>query len=137
MKRILIFGLAFAVLAIGAAISMADRGTITALTAPTNYATSASSITWTTGDPTNGHKVVLTGREVVVAINNGSLTQGVTVQSVADKYGREGDSDYIILGSSQVIFFQMFPTHGWIQSDGYLYIDVSSATIGVAVIKFP
>lgn len=136
-KRILAAGLMFAVIVIAPAICLAERGTITAITAPTNYATSASSITWTQGDSVNGHKVVLTGREVVIMMNTAAVIQGATIQSVADPYGRTGDATYNIPASSGVAVFQMFPTAGWIQSNGYLYIDVSSNTINLAVIKFP
>lgn len=114
------------------------RTTLTKTTAPGLYATTGADVTLAAGDVANGNQFVSTGKELIVAHNtDGAAAHTVTVQSTDDpKYARQGDavlsvpaSEYAILGP--------FPPAGWMQSDGYVYVDVDDAQLELGVITLP
>lgn len=110
------------------------RTTITAIATPSSYASTPNTLSFTAADDVNGNQTLLTGRELLIAYNSDSLDHTVTVSSVACPHSRTGDASVTITAGSYVVF-QMFPTTGWRQSDGYLYYNADSSTVKFAVIK--
>jgi 3-oxoacyl-ACP reductase-like protein len=93
-------------------------------------------ITWTSADETNNHEFVNTGRELVLVKNGSEGSLDVTVDSVADEYGREGDVT-ISTGASEESIAGPFPTHLFNQSDGKVHIDLTDDTsLTLAVVRF-
>lgn len=113
------------------------RTTLTPINTPDSYATAGVALTWTGADVANGNQFQATGREILLARNTDTLSHNVSVTSVADPYGRTGNitNDAIAAGAFRV--YQQFPITGWMQSDGYVYLNGDHATIQFAVLRLP
>jgi len=115
----------------------ADRTVLTPIAVGASYATSGVDLDWTEADTVNYNRFVNTGREILVVDNTGSDTVTVTVSSVADPYGRTGDATKAVVAGESAVF-QMFPTAGWQQSDGYIYVSCTAVDdINLAVLRLP
>jgi len=110
------------------------RTTISPISTPAPYAPSSNTLTFTAADDVNGNQVLLTGREIIIAYNSDSVDHTITVSSVACPHDRTGDATKTI-AAGEYELFQMFPTLGWQQADGYLYFSSDSATVKFVVIK--
>lgn len=91
-----------------------------------------TAFTWTAADVTNGNRVAHTGDQVVIARNVGASTRTITVTS-ARLNGRLATSPAANITAGQYMVLPKFPTTGWKQSDGYLYLDASHAEVEFAV----
>lgn len=112
------------------------RTAVTVIALPSAFALAPSSLTWTAVDAGNGNKFAATGREIILVRNTSvSAARLFTVVSVALN-GRTGDATQSIPATAYRAF-QMFPTEGWQQSDGFIYIDGASADLEVCIIKVP
>ena len=95
-----------------------------------------NAITWTAGDATNDHDFVNTGREIVLMKNDSIGALSADVISVADEYGRTGDTT-LTPGASAIAAAGPFPPTRWNSASGKAYIDLTDDTsISFAVIKF-
>lgn len=112
------------------------RADLTPIDAPDPYATAPADLTFTGGDASEGNQFTATGRELLVVRNDDSGGQAVTVQSVADPYNRTGDQTQSVPAGAYRIFGP-FPTLGWQQSDGKVYVDVGSTNVQLAVVRLP
>jgi len=121
-----------------ATTSAADRTVLTPIAVGANYATSGVDLDWTEADTVNHNRFVNTGREILLVDNTSSDTPvTVTVSSVADPYGRTGDATKVVAAGESAVF-QMFPTAGWQQSDGYVYVDCTAVDdVNLAVLRLP
>jgi hypothetical protein len=136
-KMGLLVMLLFVMLIYAAAASAAARTVLTPISVPASYATSGVLLEWTEADTANGNRFVNTGREILLVDNTGADTVTVTVSSVADPYGRTGDATKSVAAGTSAVF-QMFPTAGWQQSDGYIYVDCTAVDdVNLAVIRLP
>jgi hypothetical protein len=118
------------------------RQTITKTNAPGNYpnlpiSANAADIAWLQADTTNKEQFVSTGKEIVLAWNQGVGAATVTIESVADPFRREGDISAYSVGADEIAVFGPFPVEGWRQSDGKVYLEASSTDIRFAVIVLP
>lgn len=88
-----------------------------------------------------GMQVVSTGRELIVLQNVDAAPQTVTILSTPDPYNRTGDiTAYSLpIGSvtPQFAVIGPFPVTGWRQTDGNIYLSMSSVNLKVAVIQLP
>lgn len=67
-----------------------SRVTLTKTTMNGNYPASGVLATFTAADASNHNQFPLTGEELIVARNDGSVTRNVTLTSVADSHNRAG-----------------------------------------------
>lgn len=111
------------------------RTVLTPINVPLPYSTGGVQLTWINSDNVNGNDVTLTGREILFVWNDTAAAVTVTVQSVADPYGRTGNVSRSV-PAGQYYAFQRFPTDGWLQADGRLWIDTTAA-IKVALLRLP
>lgn len=111
------------------------RTILTPITAPEAYDLAGAALTFTDGDLANGNRFLATGRELLLVYNSGASPYTVTVQSKAVN-NREGDAAATLAAGAYRIF-QMFPTEGWKQDDGYVWVDVQNAALKLAVLKLP
>lgn len=133
MKRLI------AALFLMTACASAARATYTnfnSTAAPGAYDVVPSSITPVACDSSNGNSFTSTGREILVAYNSDTVVHTVTVASVADAFGRTGDTTKNVNGGAYYIF-QMFPPAGWRQTDGTIHVTCSDATMKLFAIRFP
>jgi hypothetical protein len=109
---------------------------LTALGTKTDaYSANAADLTMTAADTVNSEQVTLTGNELVIAWNSNAGAQTVTVSSVVDDMGRDGDITTYSIGAGEYAVFGPFDTEGWRQSDGKLYFEASHADVKLGVVK--
>ena len=96
----------------------------------------AQAYTFTAHDTVDENDFLLTGREVLLISNTDASSQDVVIGSAPDSYGRTGDLTIsVAAGTRQAISF--LDRSGWMQSDGALYLDCTSANIEYAVLRLP
>jgi hypothetical protein len=93
-----------------------------------------SHVTLESADTTNGNQFVATGREVIRAENRGTAAHTVTIESVADEYGRTQDIQQSLSSSARVQIGPM-ELHGYEQSDGNIYLSATNSTVGFEITK--
>ncbi len=113
------------------------RTTLTKTDAPGKYASQGAALTMEAADPTNKNQFVATGADLVFAHNTGAGAATVTINSVADPYGRTGDISSYSIPAGGYAVFGPFPSLGWQQSDGYIYLEASSTDVKFGVVKLP
>ena len=114
------------------------RTDITPLTIPTRWATTPLEITPVAADVGNGNSFTLSGDEILITYNSSADTDYyVTIDSVADTFGRESHITQFDIPFGDYYAFPRFAVEGWIQSDGKLYIDCENAAILLMVIRLP
>ena len=98
---------------------------------PTAVGSGALTISSTAADTTNGNSTVLSGHEVLCATNSsGSTAYTITINSVADQYGRTSDiTAYSIALNTTACFSFLGGVTGWKQSDGTVHFQCSNALI--------
>jgi len=120
---------------------MADRVTLvktTPLGAYGSYATiNTADMTMAAADTDGKNQFVASGNELVVAFNSDSGAQTLTVNSVADPYGRTGNIATYSIGAGEYAIFGPFRLDGWKQTDGKIYLEASSALVKLGVIALP
>jgi len=87
------------------------------------------------GDDVNGNDVDCTGAELLVVKNTDVGAQTVTITAAPDEFGRAGAITTYSVGADETAVFGPFPTAGWRQTDGKLYIDVSDAAVEIGVLR--
>jgi len=111
----------------------------TALGAYGDYSgASSADLTMTAADTSNQNQFVASSSDLVIAHNTGGSTYTITITSAADPtYGREGDVDTYSLGAGEYAVFGPFRRPGWVQSDGYVYLEASNALVKFGVVTLP
>lgn len=116
------------------------RTILTKDSAPGTNAAIGKVLTLTAWDA-SGDRFISTGKELVVAYNtHATVAKTVTVTSVADVFGRTGDVTAFsvpALSGNPVAVFGPFKSDGWMQSDGYVYIDAVDINVKFAVVVLP
>lgn len=98
----------------------------------------SADIVFANSDNANGNQVVSTGKEIVLVRNNSGGAAGtVTITSTVDELNRTGHITAYSLANGDIAMLGPFSEKGWKQSDGYLYIDTSAATMQLKVVKIP
>lgn len=112
------------------------RTLITPQAAPNPYDVAAATLTFAAVDVANGNYFPCTGKEMIIVQNtDGSVTRNLTVSSVALN-NRTGDLTKAVAAGAFAMT-QVFPTLGWQQSDGSIYLSGDNANLKVAVVRFP
>ena len=110
------------------------RTALTPIDCPLQWATTPATLTWTAADNVNGNEFTWTGKEILLVRNDDVGAQLVTIDSVPDPYTREGDQTQSVPAGAYRIFGSPFPSTGWLQADGKIYVDAASANVMLAVI---
>jgi hypothetical protein len=135
-KKFLVMSLLAFVLTIAILMVWADETTLTPTTIPASHATAGATLGWTVADTVLNNQFLSTGREILLVRSDSADTHTVTVTSVADKYGRTGDTSKALVAGTYAVF-QQFPTHGWQASDGYIVVSTDTDLIYYSVIRVP
>jgi hypothetical protein len=104
---------------------------------PLNVAANAADITFQAGDNTNGNETPCTGKDLLLVNNTDAAAQTVTIDAAPDDVGRDGSISAYSVGAGELAIFGPFPTASYRQTDGMLHIDVSAATVELAIIRIP
>lgn len=99
------------------------------------YPSTGQAFAFLAADTVNFDEFVMTGKEILIAQNTGASPHTISIDSVADAYGRLGDiaADSIAAGAFEM--YGPFPTSGWKQSDGTLNFEADNAEVEFAVIR--
>lgn len=118
---------------------MATRTTLTKSSLPGPYNYTGVTVTFAAADVANKNRFVLTGKEVVLAWNTAAVASGtVTITATADPYGRTQSITGITLDAGEMFVFGPFTNRqGWLQTDGYLYLEASAVEVKFAVLVIP
>jgi len=93
--------------------------------------------TWAAADLANGNDFAFTGRELILARNDDAAPQTITLTSVADSKKRMGTITAYSRAAGEYGMFWAGSLEGWVQSGNKFFIDVSDASIFLAIIKLP
>lgn len=75
------------------------------------------------------------GNDTLVIVKNAAVSaKTVTFTSKTDDKNRTGDVTAYSIGASETAMFR-FKKAGWMQSDGYIYMEAESTDISYAVIE--
>ncbi|MGE5553296.1 MAG: hypothetical protein ACM3XZ_05155 [Betaproteobacteria bacterium] len=110
------------------------RTTLAKTQAPGGYASTGAVLTLAAADVVNKNQFVATGNDLVVAQNTGASPATVTINSVADPYGRTKDVAGYVIPAGGIAVFGPFPVLGWQQPDGKVYLEASNADVKFAVV---
>jgi len=117
------------------------RQTLSKLTLGGNFPTisaNSADMSMTAADATNKEQILATQKQIVIAHNTGASTRTVTITSVADsRTNRTGDISAYSLGAGEYAAFGPFEREGWMQSDGYIYLEASHAEVKFGVLTLP
>ena len=98
----------------------------------------AADMTMAAADTGNKNMFLATGNDLVVAHNTGGSAYTVTITSVEDPVtGRTGDVTTYSVGAGEYAVFGPFSLYGWAQSDGYIYLEASNASVKFGVVALP
>lgn len=105
--------------------------------AQNNYAIQPGdlSVSFTAGDPVNGDSFLITGNEILLVQNTDSVAHNYTALGTEDHIGRTGNLVYTVpAGSLSAVEFTVL--EGWVQPDGFVYLNPSDTHIRFAVLRF-
>lgn len=97
----------------------------------------AADIPMEAGDDINGNETTCTGKELVIVHNTDVGAQTVTINAAPDEFGRTGAITDYSVGVDEYAVFGPFPTTGWRQTDGKLYINVADAAVELGILRLP
>ena len=113
------------------------RTRLTPTEVPKTHPGGEANYSFTAADTTDQNDFILTGREVLLITNTNAASQDVTIGSVPDAYGREGDLTVTVPATTGAVALYFGDRSGWMQSDGTLYLDCSSADVSYCVLRLP
>jgi hypothetical protein len=113
------------------------RTTLTPILALGGYPTAGVTAVFTPADPVNLNQFLCTGKEVLLTLNTDTVAQTLTIHSVTDPYGRKGDivAESIAPGAYHV--FGPLTKAFWAQTNGFVNVDPSAATLSFVLIHLP
>lgn len=116
------------------------RATLTRTTPLGPYPTlpvsaNALDLTMTAADTSNLNQILLDGPMIIVAQNTGATDYTVTLTSAADPQKRTGDIATYTVSADDILVFKIDQVAGWVQSDGYLYLQASNVAVKLGAIR--
>jgi len=117
------------------------RGTLTKKTAlgskTTAYAAANSAdLAMVAANTTNKEQFACSGNDLIFAHNTGASPATITINSVADpQLGRTGDVAAFSLGAGEYAVFGPLSRAGWMQTDGYVYLEASATDVKFGVVQ--
>jgi len=88
----------------------------------------------TAADPTNKNQFAATGHDLIVIHNTDTSAHTVTVNSVADTFGRTKDIAAATVAAGAYAVIGPLDLTGWVQADGYVYLEADSNKVKLGVI---
>jgi hypothetical protein len=99
--------------------------------------TQITAVTWTAMDPTNGNKIVMTTRRVLLLFRNDNVAaQWVTIEGSNDPYGRDTTISQLDIGIAGYGAKIIEPV-GWEQTLGGRDLSLISESADVFVLAIP
>lgn len=119
-------------------MARSDLTKMTALGPYGTYGAGLAELTMDAADVSNKNQFVASSRDLVIVRNSGGSAYTVTITSSADPtFRRTGDIETYSIPAGEVHVFGPFVRPGWLQADGYVYLEASNASILFGVIALP
>lgn len=83
----------------------------------------------------SGNQFVASGNDLVIAWNSGSTGRTVTITAAADPQGRTRHITSYALAAGDHAFFGPFRNTGWVQTDGYVYLEANHADVKFFIVQ--
>jgi len=97
-----------------------------------------NAVTRTAGDATNDMYFLNTGRELLIMVSTSAGAKAATVVSVADQFGRTGDTSMAPDGEDVIAIAGPFKPTIWNQAGGLVHVDLTDDTdTEFAVVRMP
>lgn len=90
---------------------------------------------FTAADVVNKNQFLPTGYDLIIMWNSGAAPYTVTLTTAADAQNRTGDIATYSLAAADIAVFKLANKVGFIQADGYVYLEASNASVKFAVIS--
>src|SRR6266545_7195780 len=113
------------------------RITLTKTVAPGSYAAAGVAVTMTAADAGSKDQFAPTGTELILIQNTDANPHTWTLTSIADPFGRTKDVTAESIAAGAIRTFGPLELTGWVQSDGFIYLEADSALVKFGVIKLP
>jgi hypothetical protein len=111
------------------------RTELTKTTKPGSYSGSGAALTMTGADTSNQNSFKANGGDLVIAHNTDTSAHTVTINSVDDRYGRQEDISAESIAAGEIRIFGPFKIHGWMQSDGHIYLEADSSSVEFGIVN--
>lgn len=98
-------------------------------------AADALDLAMTAADATNDNQFTLDGPCIIIAHNTGAGARTITLTSVADDKNRTGDVTAYSIGAGEYACFNVGKTGGWVQSNGFMYLEAEHAEVKIGIIR--
>lgn len=98
-------------------------------------AANALDVTMTGADTSNQNQILLDGPMLVIAQNTDTASHNITITSAADPQNRTGDIASYAVAAGKISVLKVTQVLGWLQSDGYLYLQADSALVKLGAIR--
>jgi hypothetical protein len=134
--------LALSVVVLLTAAAFAARTTVTPVVPKGPYPGTVNAgdlaFTFAAADTVNLNQFAAAGTEVLLVQNTDASTQTITLTSKPDAYGRSADiATYSMATGTFAVFNFRNANQGWVQSDGNIYFQASTATVKFVVLRVP
>jgi len=91
-------------------------------------------LTLAAADVGNKNQFLPSGNDLIIAQNSGASPYTVTLNSSVDGQNRTGDITAYSLDAGDVIIIGPLKTLGWVQADGYVYLEASNASVKIGIV---
>jgi len=91
-------------------------------------------LTMTAADAANKNQFAPSGHDLILAWNSGASPRTVTLTSAVNPQNRTGDITTYALAAGEIAALGPIGTLGWVQADGYVYLEASNAEVKFGVI---
>ena len=95
----------------------------------------SADFTFAVVDITDGGAFVSDGTELILVQNTDAGTATVTIESVADAFGRTGNITTYSMGTGEFAVFGPFKGPGWADADRKIHVSVSDVDVKFAIIR--
>jgi len=92
-------------------------------------------IVWTAADVSNKNQFKLEQGDILLMWNSGASPYTVTLTSIVDERNRTGDVPAYSLAAGDIAVFGPLEQKGWKQTDGYMYLEASNASVKFAILR--
>jgi hypothetical protein len=89
----------------------------------------------TGADVTNKNQFLLDAPLIIIAQNTDTVDRTVTLTSAPDAQKRTGDVGPYTLSADEIALFRIDQVAGWVQSDGYLYLEANNVAVKLGAIR--
>jgi hypothetical protein len=90
---------------------------------------------FTAADVSNKNQFAPTGDDVLLMWNSGASPYTVTLTSAPDNQNRTGDITTYSLAAGDIAAVKLNNIKGWVQSDGFVYLEASNAAVKFAILS--